>query len=244
MENEMELNIMNMYPDILNLYGDLGNLIAIKQRCMWRGIKVNISNFTVQDETNIENFDIILTGGGSDNSQNIVSKHLSKHQQEISEFIENEKIILAICGSYQMFGSSYINLDKNKIPCLNIFDIETISEKNRLIGNIVIENNLNLEEKNTIGFENHGGRTFHNYKPLGKVKLGYGNNGEDKTEGMIYKNFIGTYLHGPILPKNPSLTDHIISKAIENKYNIKHLDKLDDTIETTAHNTIEKVLLG
>ncbi|KZX15028.1 cobyric acid synthase [Methanobrevibacter cuticularis] len=239
----MNLKVINMYPDILNLYGDLGNLISIKQRCLWRNINIEIENFTIDYETSIDDADIILVGGGSDNSQDIVSKHLVNHRNSLAEFIENKKVLLAICGSYQMFGNSYSDINEEKIPCLEIFDIETISQENRLIGNIIIENTQNLNPKNIIGFENHGGRSYHDYKPLGNVKLGYGNNGKDGYEGMIYNNFIGSYLHGPILPKNPHLADYIILKALQNKYDIDSLNCLDDSIEKNAHNAIEKKLL-
>jgi CobQ-like glutamine amidotransferase family enzyme len=231
-----------MYPDILNLYGDIGNVLAINQRCLWRGISTNIENFTVDKEVDIKNGDIILMGGGSDNSQNIISKHFLKERENLIDFIEDEKVLLGICGSYQLFGS-YVDANKEKIPCLEIFDIETISQKERLIGDIVIENNFNLE-KNIVGFENHGGRTYHKYEPLGHVKVGYGNNGEDKKEGMVYKNFIASYLHGPLLPKNPELTDYIILNALKNKYDIKSLSLLDDSIENKAHNSMENRIIN
>jgi CobQ-like glutamine amidotransferase family enzyme len=239
----MELKIINMYPNILNLYGDIGNLICIKQRCNWRGIEVNIENLTIDNEVSINETDMIFIGGGSDRDQNIVSSHLLKQKKELENFIDEKKVILAICGSYQMFGSSYNDADNEKIPCLEIFDIETISQKNRLTGNIIIENNLGLEPKEIVGFENHEGRIYHNYNPLGSVKLGYGNNEERKNEGMIYNNFIASYLHGPLLPKNPHLADHMILTTLKNKYDIKSLDKIDDTIEINAYNTVIKRLL-
>ena len=239
----MELNIINMYPDILNLYGDLGNLICIKQRCNWRGIDVNIENLTINNEVAIGDADMILIGGGSDNGQSIVSTHLLKQKKELENFIDDEKVMLAICGSYQMFGNTYIDVDKKKIPCLEIFDIETISQRNRLTGNIIIENNLGLKPKEIIGFENHGGRTYHNYTPLGSVKLGYGNNEEYENEGMLYKNFIASYLHGPLLPKNPHLADYMILNTLKNKYDIKSLDKIEDKIEINAHNSVIEKLL-
>ena len=231
----MELNIINMYPDILNLYGDIGNLISIKQRCIWRGIDANIENHTINNEVAIEEADMILIGGGSDNGQNIVSKRLLKKRNELKNFIDDEKVILAISSSYQMFGNSYITDNNEKVPCLEIFDIETINQRDRLTGNIIIENNLNLEPKEIVGFENHRGRIYHNYKPLGSVTLGHGKELE-KNEGMIYKNFIASYLHGPLLPKNPHLADYMILNTLKNKYNIKSLDKIDDTLEINAHN--------
>jgi len=256
----MKLEIINMYPDILNLYGDIGNLICIEKRCEWRGIEVNIENFTIDSEVDINNADMILIGGGSDSGQDIISNHISNQRNLLEKFIEDEKVLLAICGSYQLFGNSYINPYNEKISCLEIFDIETKSIEDRLTGNILVSNNLkydisfesaiNTELTDIIGFENHGGRTYHKYDTLGDVKVGYGNNGEDKKEGMVYKNFIGTYLHGPILPKNPHIADYIIFNALKNKYgidflkeNILELNDIDDTIEIDAHNDIRQKLL-
>ena len=243
----MELKIINMYPDILNLNGDIGNLICIKQRCIWRGIGVNVENFTIGNEVAIEEADMILMSGGSHNNQKTISSHLLKQKKELENFIEEEKVILAISSSYQMFGNSYINSDKSetdekKIQCLEIFDIETLAQRDTLIGNTIIENNLGLKPKEIIGFKNHGSGTYHDYTPLGSVKLGQGNNEEEKKEGMIYKNFIGSYLHGPLLPKNPHLADYVILAALKNKYDVESLKKIDDTFEIKAHDNIIKRL--
>ncbi|MCL2157759.1 MAG: glutamine amidotransferase [Methanobrevibacter sp.] len=244
----MELKIINMYPDILNLYGDIGNLICIKQRCNWRGIEVNIENFTIDNEIAIKEADIILMGGGSHNSQKIISSHLLKQKKELKNYIDDGKVILAISSSYQMFGKSYINTDYSdenyqKIPSLEIFDIETYTQRDPLVGNTIIENNLNLKPKEIIGFKNHSFGVYHDYTPLGSVKLGHGNNEQEQNEGMIYKNFIGSYLHGPLLPKNPHLADNIILTALKNKYAIESLAKIDDTFEMNAHNTVIKRVL-
>lgn len=256
----MKLEIVNMYPDILNLYGDIGNLICIKQRCEWRGIEVCVKDFTIDKEINFQESDMVLIGGGSDNGQNIISNHILDQRNLLEKFIEDEKVVLAICDSYQMFGNSYINPHNEKISCLEIFDIETKSRKDRLTGNILISNNLKADDifvsvinqniNYIIGFENHGGRTYHNYDALGNVKVGYGNNGEDKKEGMLYKNFIGSYLHGPILPKNPHIADIMIFKALQNKYGADHLKQsisefknIDDTIEFDAHNIMKQRIL-
>lgn len=246
---EMELNIINMYPDILNMYGDIGNLICIKQRAMWRGIKVNIQEITLSNETTKidENTDMVLIGGGSDNGQTVVANNLLKQKQSVENYIENNGVLLAICGSYQMFGQTYIDGDGNNIPCSEIFDIETISQKERLIGDIVLKSNINLSQHHDldtiIGFENHGGRTYHKYDKLGTVEAGFGNNGKDEEEGMIYNNFIGSYLHGPLLPKNPHLADYMILKALQNKYEIDSLEQLNDEIEINAHKSRVNTIL-
>ena len=241
----MELNIIDMYSDILNVYGDIGNLQTLKQRCEWRDITTNITRFTKDKDINldVENTDIILIGGGSDYGQSIVSQHLLNQRNELQEFIDDNGVILTICGSYQMFGNLYLDANKNKIPCLELLDIETISEKDRFISNIVLENNLGLNPETIVGFENHGGRTYHDYDTLGNVKVGFGNNNKDGKEGLVYKNFIGTYLHGPLLPKNPHVTDKLISEALKRKYDIDTLKPLDDTIELNAHKKIVNRLL-
>jgi len=256
----MKLEIINMYPDILNLYGDIGNFICIKKRCEWRGIDVTVKNFTVDNEFDLKRVDMILIGGGSDNGQSIVSNHISNQRKILENFIEDGKVLLAICGAYQLFGNSYINPYNQKVPCLEIFDIETKSSKERLTGNILISNNLNLDSfdpmnnsdlSDIVGFENHGGRSYHNYDSLGEVEIGFGNNGQDGKEGMVYKNFIGSYLHGPLLSKNPHITDHMIFNALKNKYDMDFLEEnmfslamVDDSIEIDAHNLMKQRLLG
>ncbi len=242
----MELDIIEMYPYILNIYGDMGNCEILKKRCEWRGIKTNIHKLKKGEplEIPIEDADIILMGGASDKAQTILSEDLIKQRDSLYSYIENDGVLLAICGSYQMFGDKYIDLDKENIPCLEIFDMESISSENRLIGNIILKNNLNLNPETLVGFENHGGHTYHEYENLGTVKYGCGNNGQDSKEGLIYKNFIGTYLHGPLLPKNPHLADKLILEALKQKYNINSLSPLDDSIELKAHNTIVNKLLN
>lgn len=234
----MELTIYHMYPDLLNLYGDIGNIINLKKRCEWRGIKANIVNFTVETDINIDEVDIFFMGGGSDRGQSIVYSDLTKYRNVLTDAIENNTVFLAICGGYQLLGESYIDAMGSRIPGLGVLDYTTESEEGRLIGNVIIKNHLKLNPETLVGFENHGGRTYHDYDTLGTILTGNGNNGKDNLEGMIYKNCIGTYLHGPVLPKNPHLTDHIILSALKQKYGIKELDKLDDELEYKAHNRV------
>lgn len=242
----MELNIIKMYPYILNIYGDMGNIQILKKRCEWRGIDVNIHNLEKGKPLDIaiEDADIIVMGGASDRAQTILSDDLLNQRDSLYSYIENNGVLLAICGSYQMFGDKYIDLDKENIPCLEIFDMESVSTKDRLIGNIVLENNLGLNPKTLVGFENHGGHTYHEYENLGTVKYGSGNNGEDLKEGLIYKNFIGTYLHGPLLPKNPHLADNLILNALKRKHDVDSLSQLDDSAELEAHNAVVNKLLN
>lgn len=245
----MELNIINMYPDVLNLYGDSGNITCIKQRAKWRGITLNIQDLTVSSDVQVnEDTDMILIGGGSDSGQSTVATNLLKQASALENYIENDGVILAISGSYQMFGQTYIDPNNNKLPCLELLDINSISQGEKLMGNIVTKANIDLSNVNQnldtfVGFESHTARTKHNYEPLGFVQAGFGNNDEDKKEGAVYKNFIGSYLHGPLLPKNPHLADYMILKALENKYDIDKLEVLDDEIEINAHNSMVNKIL-
>lgn len=240
-QGNMELKIFHMYPDLLNLYGDIGNVICLKKRCEWRGINVKVVDFTLNQEKDLKTGDIFFMGGGSDRGQKIVYSHLLKYKKDVDALIEDGKVFLAICGGYQFLGESYIDAEGNEIPGLGIFDYRTESEEGRLIGNIIIKNQLGLSPKTIVGFENHGGRTYHDHDPLGVVKVGRGNNGKDGSEGMVYKNCVGTYLHGPVLPKNPHLADYLILKALENKYGIKTLPELDDGLEYAAHKRVKQL---
>jgi CobQ-like glutamine amidotransferase family enzyme len=238
----MELNIYHMYPDILNLYGDIGNVICLKRRCEWRGITPNIINFSLNDEKHdLSEGDIFFIGGGSDRGQSIVYSDFLKYKDPFKDIIEDYGVVLAICGGYQLLGEKYIDNEGKEVSGLDIFDYSTVSEEGRLIGNVIIENQLGLTPKTIVGFENHGGRTYSNYKPLGLVKSGYGNNGKDKKEGIVYKNCIGTYLHGPILPKNPHLADYLILKALQRKYEVERLQSLNDDFENLAHKKVIKL---
>jgi lipid II isoglutaminyl synthase (glutamine-hydrolysing) len=234
----MELKIFHMYPDLLNLYGDLGNITCLRRRCEWRGIKAQIISFSKDQEVPLEEGDIFFIGGGSDRGQNLVYSHLLGYRREMERLIEDDAVFLSICGGYQFLGAKYIDADGNDVPGLGIFDYETVSEEGRLIGNIVTKNTLGLKPETLVGFENHGGRTYHNLKPLGKVVAGHGNNGKDQKEGMVYKNCIGTYLHGPILPKNPHLADYLILKALKRKYGREELNLLNDELEIAAHDRV------
>lgn len=231
----MELNICHLYPDLLNVYGDIGNILVLKYRAQQRGIKINVSNVSIKDSFPIDKYDITLFGGGQDYEQAIVSKDMVETKKDdLTEYIERGKVLLAICGGYQLLGKYYTTPEGEKLDGLNILDIYTEGGDTRFIGNTVIKN----EDFNEtyVGFENHSGRTYiGNLKPLGKVIAGYGNNGEDQQEGCIYKNTFGTYFHGSLLSKNPELADRLLSTALKNKYgeDIK-LEPLDDNLEFKA----------
>ncbi|MGL4874486.1 MAG: type 1 glutamine amidotransferase [Clostridium sp.] len=231
----MEINISHLYPDLLNVYGDVGNILILKQRAERRGIKVNIINTSLNDTFNPDEFDIVFFGGGQDYEQSIVSEDLKTAKREgLQKYVEDGKVLLAICGGYQLLGNYYRAPNGEKLEGLKILDIYTEGGETRFIGNTVIYN----EEFNQtyVGFENHSGRTFINdLKPLGKCIEGHGNNGEDGYEGCVYKNTFCTYFHGSLLSKNPELADKFLTLALEKKYNKEiSLESLDDTLELKA----------
>ncbi len=234
----MELNICHLYPDLLNVYGDVGNILILKHRAEERGIKVNLINISLNDKFDCENTDILFFGGGQDFEQSIVSDDLKTIKKpDLEKYIENEKLVIAICGGYQLLGNYYIAPNGEKIEGLGILDIYTEGGDTRFIGNTVIYN----EEFNEtyVGFENHSGRTYINgLKPLGKCIHGYGNNGEDGYEGCIYKNTYCSYFHGSLLSKNPELADRFLNIALSKKYGEIKLEKLDDELELKAKNII------
>ena len=238
MANNQELNIIHLYPDLLNLYGDRGNIACMQKRLEWRGIDAKVSTCTNSDHSiNLENADIIFVGGGSDREQEIVCSLLLKKKDEITNYVENGGVLVAVCGGYQLLGK-YYKLENETIEGLDILNIYTEQGKKRLIGNIVLENDF-LNQK-IVGFENHGGRTYiGNHTPLGRVVYGYGNDEKSGVEGVVYKNVVATYLHGPLLPKNPALCDYILTNAIKRKNpDFKGLGGLEDTLEDMANQYI------
>jgi len=246
-----ELNICHLYPDLLNLYGDRGNIITIAKRSQWRGIHINIYDVSMGDEFDAQNYDIIFLGGGQDYEQEIIQDDvLNQKGNEIKNAIQNDKIFLAICGGYQLLGKYYKTWDEKEIEFLNALDLWTIGGKKRMIGNFCFECDFLKSESydgKIVGFENHSGKTYlgPSVKPLGKIVKGYGNNGEDGFEGATYKNVFCSYSHGSLLPKNPILTDHFITLALKQKYkDFVSLQKLDDEFEELAHNTMIQRIEG
>ncbi|MFR1710395.1 MAG: type 1 glutamine amidotransferase [Clostridium sp.] len=234
----MEINICHLYPDLLNVYGDVGNILILKHRAEKRGISVTIKNISIGDEFNPNDFDIVFFGGGQDYEQSIVSKDLVEtKKQSITNYIEAGKVFICICGGYQLLGKTYETSTGEILEGLGVLDIYTKASNERLIGNSIIYNEI--FDETYVGFENHSGKTYiGDLTPLGIVKYGFGNNGEDKKEGCIYKNTFCTYFHGSLLSKNPELTDRLLSLALENKYGKIELAPLDDIFEIKAKNHI------
>lgn len=229
----MHLTIGHLYPDLLNLYGDRGNIACLMKRCQWRGIDARTIEFESEDTPDFQKLDIVLLGGGSDREQILVCRKLKKIQADFKAYVEDNGVVLAVCGGYQLLGK-YYETREGTIEGLDLVDLYTKQGKDRLIDNIVLESPLC--QMPVVGFENHGGRTFINQnRPFGKVLYGSGNDGESGYEGVVYKNVIGTYLHGPLLPKNPQLCDYLIQKALERRYGPLTLPPLDDRQEQEAN---------
>ena len=239
----MELKICHLYPDILNLYGDRGNILCMEQRLYWRGIDVVTEGVSIGEMLDASQYDLIFVGGGQDFEQEVLLEDLNGGKKdELKAAIEDGIAVLAICGGYQMLGHYYETWDGQKCAFTGAVDLYTVGDKQRMIGNYMFTcDELNCE---IVGFENHSGKTYlgAGVKPMGKVLAGFGNNGEDGTEGARYKNVFGTYSHGSLLPKNPKLADHILRVALERKYGEAELTPLDDSLETAAHDYMKRRL--
>ncbi len=239
----MIIRIAHLYPDMLNLYGDRGNIIALTERMKARNIDVVTDRITMGKSFNSDDYDILFVGGGQDFEQDVLLDDLKKGKDlEIKKAIENSKVFLAICGGYQMLGKYYKTYDGKMLEYMGALDFYTEGKEERMIGNYAFKTKEGIE---IVGFENHSGRTYlgKNVEPLGKMIKGYGNNGEDGTEGVRYKNTFGTYSHGPILPKNSQFADLLISKAVENKYGHSDLTQLDDTLELKAQQQVMRLYI-
>ena len=233
----MELNICHLYPDILNLYGDRGNIITMKRRLEDRGIKVNIDECSIGQPLNADKYDIFFIGGGQDFEQEVLLRDLSSGKaQDIRTAVEEEKTFLAICGGYQMLGEYYKTWDGVQLDFIGAIGVHTIGAKERMIGNYMFRTTPESGDTVVVGFENHSGKTYlsEQVAPLGMMLSGNGNNGEDK---------FGTYSHGSLLPKNPVLCDFILQTALNHRYDgAEPLAPLDDTLELNAHRYMQERL--
>ncbi len=235
----MRIRIAHLYPDLMNLYGDRGNIIALRRRCEWRGIEVQVEAIDVGGQLGPGDWDLLFIGGGQDRQQELVWRDLQDKKDALLQAAEDGVVMLAVCGGYQLFGRSYQTSVGEQIPGVGIFDMETVAGENRIIGDAVIESSLLLEPRTLVGFENHAGRTRlgEGSRPLGSVLVGRGNNGRDDSEGCVCGNAFGTYLHGSFLPKNPHFTDHLLSRVLERRGESPALASLDDDLEWQAHET-------
>ena len=236
----MKLTIGCLYPKQMSTYGDRGNVLTIFKRCEWRNIKVDVLEIDLKERIDPKSIDFYFFGGGQDVAQVEVSNDLHKYKKEaLFEAVKLKATIFSICGGYQLLGKYYKTFESSEIPGLGLLDAFTVAGDKRMIGNIMIEANSSIPEKNIVGFENHSGKTYlgKNAVALGRVVIGNGNNGEDRTEGAMQDNVIGCYLHGPVLAKNPKFADYLIEKALSRKNKDFKLKKLDDSLEKATHET-------
>ncbi len=232
------LRICHLYPELMNIYGDRGNVIALERRCAWRGIRVEVSRLSIGDPLDPTSFDLFFIGGGQDREQMLVCEDLSSEKgAALRQAVEEGAALLSICGGYQLLGKSFLTWTGEYLPGIGLFDAETVGGDTRFIGNVAVRCTLEGAEGILVGFENHSGRTRlgPGCRPLGKVVYGHGNNGVDNTEGCVYRHALGTYLHGSLLPKNPLLADWLILQALRRRYDLEALPPLDDTLEEAAH---------
>ena len=234
----MELKICHLYPDVLNLYGDGGNILCMKRRLAWRGIGAELTKLPIGAAGTLAGYDLVFIGGGQDFEQQVLLEDLHRgRDREIRAAIADGVVFLTICGGYQMMGHWYETYDGKRCDFIGALDLTTVGGKKRMIGNYKFRCGPSAGGSVIVGFENHSGRTYlgPGLEPLGKVLAGYGNNGEDGTEGAHYRNVFGTYSHGPVLPKNPAFCDVLLAAALERKYGAVSLEPLDDAAELAAH---------
>ncbi|MCL5411341.1 MAG: glutamine amidotransferase [Patescibacteria group bacterium] len=242
----MKLTIGHLYPKLMNIYGDRGNIITLANRSRWREISVEVKDISLGEPIDPE-IDLFFFGGGQDKEQILVASDLQEEKgRALIEAVENGAVLLSICGGYQLLGQYYRPHLGEDLPGIGLFDSYTVAGEKRMIGNVVIEISDSLQSdysrhaehpKTLVGFENHSGKTYlgKNCQPLGRVVIGFGNNGEDRQEGAVYKNAFGCYLHGPVLPKNPHFADYLIQQALRRKNPDFQLSPLNDSLETLAH---------
>jgi CobQ-like glutamine amidotransferase family enzyme len=242
----LKLTIHHLYANMMNLYGDRGNVISIKKRCEWRGIPVEVVDVGLGESIRPTGCDLFLFGGGQDREQTLLVDDLSGKKGEVlRSIVEDGGVVLGVCGGYQLMGHYYETPEGEKLPGIGVFDLHTEPRKPdeaRLIGNVLVRvrGPEGEEVREIVGFENHGGRTYlgDGVEPLGEVVVGFGNNGEDGTEGARRLNAYGTYLHGSLLPKNPWLTDQLILNAMRRVEDTFELEPLDDAAEKTAFESV------
>ena len=233
-----------MYHDLMDLYGDKGNIETLRYRASKRGINVVVDTCTLQEKRNIEDYDIFFLGGGADKEQTLIYKDLLARKESILKAKESGTAFLLICGGYQLFGQYYLDQDGQKIDGLGIYDYYTESSDrdHRCIGNIVVKTNIHDKEVTVVGFENHGGQTKAVSNPFGKVLVGHGNTYKGEYEGYMDAQTIATYMHGPLLPKNPAIADEVILRGLNRRYTVEQLEPLQDTLENAAHDAMLKRL--
>jgi CobQ-like glutamine amidotransferase family enzyme len=230
-----------LYPDLMNIYGDRGNILTLLKRAEWRDYEAKLVELGRGMTKQMDEVDIFFFGGGQDREQALVYEDLLEFKQPpLERAVADGAGILAVCGGYQLLGHYYQTADGERLPGIGMIDVRTEAGKKRCIGDVVVDTEIDtLNPKTLVGFENHSGRTFlgPKAKPLGKIRMGCGNNASDGMEGCLQGNVLGTYLHGSLLPKNPHLADYLIRNALIRR-GVDELSPLDDSVELAAHERI------
>lgn len=250
-EGDRPLCIGHLYPDAMNIYGDVGNVRALCQRARWRGIEVEVVHLG-PGPVDLADVDLLFMGGGQDRDQSrIVADFVGSKREAIAAAIASGTALLAVCGGYQLLGHSYVDAEGTCLPGLGLLDLTSVAGNDRWIGNVLVEADcgLGLVPREIVGFENHGGRTYlgSGLRPLGRVLVGGGNNGEDGSEGVWCGRIVGTYLHGSLLPKNPALADWLLAAALAHREGSAQppiLAPLDDGVELAAHRKAMQIAWG
>lgn len=242
--SDRPLRIAHLYPEAMNLYGDMGNIRVLQRRAQWRDLAVAVDAISVGPAA-LDRYDLIFFGGGQDRDQTRIFRDFADHKRaSLERAVADGAAVLAVCGGYQLLGHRYVDADGCELEGLSLLDLTSKAGDDRWIGNVVIEadDSLDLEPRTLVGFENHGGRTMlgAGLRPLGRVLVGGGNNGSDGGEGVVEGTVVGTYLHGSLLPKNPALADWLLRAALRHRDGAEtSLVPLDDSVELAAHQQAE-----
>jgi lipid II isoglutaminyl synthase (glutamine-hydrolysing) len=234
------IRVAHLYPEYLNIYADRGNIAVLARRAALRGHELDVTPVGLGEPFEADAFDLVYIGGGQDREQLLVARDLTTKAAALCEAVEHGSAVLAVCGGYQLLGRGYRGFHGEEMPGAALFPLETIAGQTRMIGDVLLECELEPGERRTLaGFENHAGRTRldEGATPLGRVVAGFGNDGESGFEGCRVNRAIGTYLHGPLLPRNPWLADWVLSQALAHRSGGEpaELEPLPDELETLAH---------
>jgi hypothetical protein len=236
----MRLVVGHLYPEYLNIYADRGNIAVLERRAAWRGHELEVQSVSAEDTLNPDAHDLLYIGGGQDREQTLVARDLQAKRDRLLAAAAGGAAVLAVCGGYQLLGRFYRFASGEELPGVGLFPLHTIAGERRMIGDILLDAELVPGERRTIaGFENHAGRTYldEGAEPLGRVVAGFGNDGASGAEGCRVGRAIGTYLHGPLLPRNPWLADWLVAQAIAHRTGGEApvFEPLQDELEQQAH---------
>ena len=235
----MKIVLGHLYPDYLNIYADRGNIAVLARRAAWRGVDVEVRSVSVGDAVHPGEHDLLYIGGGQDREQALVARDLVAKGPAIRDCVAAGAAVLAVCGGYQLLGRSYRGFAGGDLPGIGVFPLDTVAGHPRMIGDVLLECELAPGGRTTLaGFENHAGRTRldEGAVPLGRVVVGFGNDGESGHEGCVVERAVGTYLHGPLLPRNPWLADWLLAQAVAHRSAEEpSFDPLEDGLEAEAH---------